>query len=767
MFWSDKFAEQIIKSAKHKPYWVDDMKTPSGRVHVGALRGVVIHDLINQSILSKEKKSTYTYVLNDMDPMDGFPHYLPKKFKKHMGEPLYKIPSPEKGHNSMAKLYGQEFIDVFNKLGIKPQIIWSSEYYQQGKFNQIIKQALDKVKLIRKLYHDISGYDKPKNWYPYQVICPQCGKVGTTIVTDWDGQKVTFECKQDLVKWAQGCGYKGEIEPINDNGKLMWKTDWAAHWKVIGVTVEGAGKDHMTEGGSHDLSKAICQQVFDYPTPYNFLYEWFLVKGGVKMSSSKGIGISAAEISQTLPPEILKFLLTRTSYKKAIIFDPNNNESMLDLFDEYDRLAGLYYQQGEKDDLAKVWQLSQVDKIPDKPVFLPRFRDVVKYIQDPKTNINKKFEEIKNKPLTSADKQELDKRIKYAQIWLKTYAPEEKVFAITSKIPEVAAKLSDKQRKFLSLASEATMGSASPDKLQQELYDISKKVDLPVNQAFGTAYEVLLDKKYGPKAGWLLFENKEFASKRLKEAANYRVEKKDEKISYKFKIINKPEIIEIGKDMVQTYPSMKVAMVVIKGVNNTKAKAGFEEYRNRVVNNLQGVTVEDINDSRKIKAYRQAIKESGIDWHKRRPTMEALLRRIALGKDLTWINPLVDIGNLIAMKHHASQGVFDLDKLRLPAVMKKAAGGEKVLMLGDKEEMTLKKGEICYFDQEGPFIVDLCWRDAQRTGATAKTKNVLFLSEAVHDITKKDLDEVLEDLIKIVTKYLGGKVEVAGFIEPK
>jgi lysyl-tRNA synthetase class I len=26
----------------------------------------------------------------------------------------------------------------------------------------------------------------------------------------------------------------------------MWKVDWAAHWKAIGITVEGAGKDHMS-----------------------------------------------------------------------------------------------------------------------------------------------------------------------------------------------------------------------------------------------------------------------------------------------------------------------------------------------------------------------------------------------------------------------------------------------------------------------------------------------------------------------------------------
>lgn len=485
MFWPDEFAEKIIKSGKYKPYHLDDMKTPSGRVHVGGLRGVVIHDLIYKALLKRKMKASYTWVYNDMDPMDGFPDYLPDSFKKHMGEPLYRIPSPEKGYQSLAQCYANQFTEVFNSLGVKPKIIWSSEEYKKGRFNQIVKQALDKVELIRKLYHEISGYDKPKNWYPYQVICPNCGKVGTTMVTDWDAKEVSFECKENLVEWAKGCGCKGKIEPINDNGKLMWKVDWAAHWKVIGVTIEGAGKDHMSEGGSHDLSSAICEQVFDYPTPFNFLYEWFLAKGGAKMSSSKGVGVSAVEVSKTLPAEILKFLLVKTPYKRAIIFDPNKNESILDLFDAYD---------------ASI-----------KSKRLPRFRDVVKYLQDPKIDLNKKF--------AKADKKELNKRIKYAKIWLDKYAPEEKKVGVIAE--KVKVKLEPDQKKYLKLVARLLDKDWQPEALQQELYETAKKSGINPKKAFQAIYLSLTGKKFGPKAAWfLLSQEKAKIIKRLQEVIN-------------------------------------------------------------------------------------------------------------------------------------------------------------------------------------------------------------------------------------------------------
>lgn len=504
MFWADQITAEIIKSGQYRPYHVDDMKTPSGRIHVGALRGVVVHGLITQALKEKGKKVNFTYVFNDMDPMDGFPHYLPSKFKKYMGWPLFKIPSPEPGFKSFAQCYARQFIGVFEKLGFQPEIIWSSQWYKEGKFNSVIKEALDKKEQIRQLYKQVSGYDKSSRWHPFQVICPKCGKVGTTIVYDWDGKKVKFHCKKDLVKWAQGCDYKGEISPFNGAGKLMWKVDWPAHWKTMGVTIEWAGKDHMSEGGSYDLSSAICERVFNYPKPQARLYEWFLAKGGSKMSSSKGVGVSAQEISQTLPPEILRFLLVRPHHKKAIIFHPFKNETILDLFDEYDRFARIFYTD-PKNDFARIWQLSQIGPVAKKPIFRPRFRDVVNYLQLPSVDIGQKFAEIKGSSLNSVEKKELQKRIKYARIWLKTYAPaKSKIGQITN---EVKANLSVEQKKYLQLIAPLLEKKWSkPEDLQQVLFNTAKDNGLNPRDCFQAIYLSLTGQKYGPKAAWFLLE---------------------------------------------------------------------------------------------------------------------------------------------------------------------------------------------------------------------------------------------------------------------
>jgi len=518
MYWPDRLAKKIIDSGQYQPYWVDDMKTPSGKIHVGSLRGVILHDLIYRALLDKDKKAVYSYVIDDHDPMDALPIYLDqKKYRQYMGRPLNRVPSPEAGFKSFAEYYAKDFIEVFNGLGAKPKIIWTSELYTSGKMNEGIRKVLDAAPKIRKIYQKVSGSEKSDNWFPFQVICPKCGKL-TTQVFAWDGKEVNFRCQPHLYEWAEGCGYEGRISPFDGHGKMPWKVEWAVKWQVIGVTIETAGKDHMSKGGSHDISSAICKEIINYPVPFAFPYEFFLI-GGKKMSSSKGLGSSAREMFELLPPEILRFLMARPRYNQAIDFDPGN-WTIPNLFDEYDRCAEAFYQKGKKSEFGRVFELSQVKEPPKEEPFFPRFRDVANHFQMPNINLVRHFEEVKGKSLTDFEKKILEERIHYAKIWLKDHAPSEAVFFISQTMPKTAKKLSAEQRAFLKeLANLLEKWPRSADELQTILYNLAKKQEIKSSKAFEAVYQVLIGKSHGPKAAWLIHsQDKNFILKRFKEA---------------------------------------------------------------------------------------------------------------------------------------------------------------------------------------------------------------------------------------------------------
>lgn len=501
MYWARKVINSfnLDKTTKHR---VDDMKTISGMPHIGSIRAILQNEIFYRVMKEEGFDVDFTYVFNSLDPMDGLPVYLDKnEYEKHMGKPLYKIPSPVHGYESYGHYYALKYKEAFNVLGCNPQIFWSHEMYNNGEFNELIKIALDNRDEIRKIYFEVAKKETPDNWYPFQVICPNCGKIGTNYVSDWDGKEVTYECKVEFVKWAKGCGHKGKISPFNGNGKLFWKVDWPAHWVKLGVTFECAGKDHYTKGGSVDFGKEIIERVYKKPAPKGVMNEFLLI-GGKKMSSSKGVGLGSDKSVEIMPPELIRFLITRVPYNRAINFDPYVSTSIPDLYDEYDRCAKEHYENGDQD-LAEAFSLAQIDKIPEK-TFMPRFKNVVTYVQMPNLNIYEVFEKEKGEKLTDQDKKVIDERIKYAKIYLENYADSKDKFEFTKDVPKI--DLNSEQALILKgLIQVLEENKAeSGEVLQNKIFEFSKSSNYPAKDLFGLIYKMLLNKNSGPKAGWLL-----------------------------------------------------------------------------------------------------------------------------------------------------------------------------------------------------------------------------------------------------------------------
>lgn len=504
MFWADRIAKEIINAKEYEPFWVDDMFTPSGFAHIGHLRGIVVHDLIYKAIKNQGEDVTFTYVFNDFDVIDGLPAEFEKNFAKYLGVPLRIAPSPQRGFESFADFFAADYKQVFSRLGISPRFLSSWDMYHEGKFNGAIKISLDHATEIQDIYQEVSGSKKKEQgWYPLQVICQNCGKLGTTRVYAWDGETVAYKCEPSMVAWAQGCGHEGRISPFDGNGKLPWKVDWPAHWMVLGVTIEGAGKDHSVAGSSRDVARELCKRVFHILEPFNLPYE-FLTIGGKKMSSSKGVGLKAHDLFDLLPSEVGRFLYCRTDYRQEVNFDPFGTMAIPDLFDEYDRCYQAYIDSSDEA-LSRAFELSQTKILPPKEeTFRPRFIDVVNYIQQPTVDVMQKFSEIKGNPLNKRESGLLEERMKYAKVWLDLYAPGKYKFQMTDTISELVKILSSEQKVYLKEVASLVQQKMTAEELQLKLYELAKKQGLETKKAFTAIYIALLGKESGPKAGWLL-----------------------------------------------------------------------------------------------------------------------------------------------------------------------------------------------------------------------------------------------------------------------
>src|SRR4030043_2028727 len=289
MHWADRLAKEIVSSGKYKPYRVDDMKTPSGFAHIGSMLGPIIHSCLYRTLKNNGGDAKLTYVFNDFDPADEFPPDFKDELQGHAGKALKMVPSPDKKFDNLADLLADDLKRSIEYLGFEGEYLSSWEMYHQGKFDEVIRIALDNSEKIQEIYRKVSGSRKKEaGWLPFQVICEKCQKLGTTRVYKWDGEKVSYKCEPEMVTWAKGCGFMGKISPFGGSGKFPWKVDWAAHWKGLGITIEGAGKDHGSKGGSFDIATTILKEIFKGQNLFKFVYEFLLI-GGRKMSSSKGL----------------------------------------------------------------------------------------------------------------------------------------------------------------------------------------------------------------------------------------------------------------------------------------------------------------------------------------------------------------------------------------------------------------------------------------------------------------------------------------------
>ncbi len=771
MIWVDREAKKLRE--RNVPLeWVDDMKTPSGRIHVGSLRGVMVHDLIFKALKENGSKTRFSYVFNDMDPMDALPHYLDRYiYEKYMGFPLFRIPSPEREYNNFAQYFATEFIDVFNKLNCYPEIIWSSELYAQGIMNDTIKLILDNSDKVREIYRRVAEANRPEDWFPFNPICAHCGRIGTTNAYRWDGVYVYYRCEPSMVEWAQGCGYEGKTTPYDGHGKLPWKLDWPAHWKVIGVTIEGSGKDHMSSGGSYDMASAFCREILGIEPAYAIPYEWFTI-GGKKMSSSKGIGSSSVEVAKILPPEVFRFLLVRTPIATHLDFNPYG-DTIPNLFDDYDHCMEAYFLKLEKKvpegkqgevirDFARIIELSDIQGLPPKRMLLPRFRTIVHLVQN-NADVLKFFEERKKEKLSREERILLDERIEYARSYLGEYAIQEQLI----KKDDVFV-FSESQKQFLQTLTnrlEKLLNQSDVD-LQSEIQSAIGDGGFKPKEVYQGLYRALLGADHGPRAADLI-RNMGVAEsiEKMRNVQGYAAS--SQRIESQTHLLpNLPDatIFSISDGVKRIYPSIVIGVAIMKNVEIRKTDRELQQRIEEFIIDQADLTNEVINEYPEVQSYRKLYRQMGVDWHSRRPSPEALLRRIASKKKLYSINTCVDAYNLVVMKKRVSVGVFDLDRMKLPTILRFPEPGEKILLLGEKEPTTFKETELAYFDQNGGYNIDFNYRDSQSTVVTEQTKNILINVDGVYGITREMVEQTLKDSVTEIMKYCEGIIDVAGII---
>jgi len=560
--WLEETVEEISKRNLTE-FTFSTGKTPSGHVHIGILREIIICDALRRIFEKKGAKVSFYLFMDDFDAAKRFPYYIDTEYQEnYLGKPFALIPCPfeDCGCDSYARHFGNELISTFKYFGIKNEIIWTYDLYQKREMQEKIRNALentDKIKEILKKYilptldneRKQLFINMQKTWIPAMVICDECNKIQYKAP---DGtirpNRVTKYLKKEryVLYECPGCGYKGKKSIYSGKLKLNWRVDWPAKWALFNATCEPAGKDHSVKGGAYDTGIEICQKVYDYEGPIKLPYEWLRL-GNQDMKTSKGIVFTPKKYIELADPELYRMLILRTNPMKHISL---RMEEIPQYYDYYEKMENIFYgiekpeSKEEFDFFNYLYPLIKVNDVPiHKPnriplkllIFLSQMQNILTpYILYEKAissmrNINaesvisfekfiallKRTENWINEIKTSIASSEDQKMIK-------NILNKIQIFTIPETIDKkLTNNLSDDQinglKKFRDYLADNDYLDA--DSIQNKIFTIAKKeLEIPPRKMFEALYLLLLGLKSGPRLGpFILMLDKPWLMERLNQ----------------------------------------------------------------------------------------------------------------------------------------------------------------------------------------------------------------------------------------------------------
>jgi len=514
MHWADVLAEKLLK--ENKKHTLATGITPSGPIHIGNMREILTTDAVFRCLIKKGGEGKLIYVADDFDPLRKVYPYLPKSYEKYVGMPISDIPCPCGKHKSYADHYLQSFLKSLQEIGVQPTIYRANEMYKSGKYKDAIQLAMDNTEKIKEIIQKISKRELPKDWIPFNIRCEKCKKMTSAKAVLYEYPIIEYKCE---------CGYEGEVDIRKGGvGKLPWRVDWPARWKMLSVTFEPFGKDLGTVGGARDTGEQIVKEIYNYPPPNFIIYEFILLKGKGAMHSSKDTALSAEQMLKMTPPEVLRFFLMNNQPGKHLVFD--SGLGMLNLVDEYDKLERVFFGKEEPTkgmkDLKKTYELSQPYKIPKNIPFQLPYRHLVTIVQLEKNwnNMEKILLRTNQIPkdLNKEDIEHLKQRAKHVSYWLDNFAPDMVKFEVKKNLPKL--KIDNEQKKYLiSLKDKILDINWNAEEIHKIIYETAEIKKLPIKTAFKIIYQIILGQEKGPRAGYFLSNlDKDFVLGRIKEA---------------------------------------------------------------------------------------------------------------------------------------------------------------------------------------------------------------------------------------------------------
>ncbi len=198
---------------------------------------------------------------------------------------------------------------------------------------------------------------------------------------------------------------------------------------------------------------------------------------------------------------------------------------------------------------------------------------------------------------------------------------------------------------------------------------------------------------------------------------------------------------------------IKCIGVRITGINNHHYSDSLNDYLN--IHSQRLLKSSNVNDPI-IQGFYDLHKKIGVSKRKNIPASENLIKLLKKRHDITRINPVVDIYNIISMESKLALGAHDIDKITGNVSLKLTDGKELFIPLGQEEPKEVPANVYSYIDDNDEIICYLEVRQVNKTKVTNDSKDIFFIVQGNEKTDYNYVKNVAEELITVITYYCGG-----------
>lgn len=208
------------------------------------------------------------------------------------------------------------------------------------------------------------------------------------------------------------------------------------------------------------------------------------------------------------------------------------------------------------------------------------------------------------------------------------------------------------------------------------------------------------------------------------------------------------------------FPTSKIGVILIKDYHmdrnlETELKQLLSDSHSLAKKYLQE---KEFSQNRVIQTYRKAYQtfktKKGA-----RSSIEALLKRVNSGNEITSINPLVDIYNAASLRFGLPIGAEDSDTFRGDLKLTITNGGDEFYLIGEDFNRPTLSGELAYVDDVGAVCRYFNWRDGKRTMITDNTQNAFLVIELIDNGREIIFKEALDFIATNTNRFLKAKTQ--------